>query len=195
MKNKLIKLTIATALFVCGAGLVSNQNKTVAPVEAATHVDNFDPYTYTGTYYDALDKTGTEGLYGTFRSKLGSYVFPKGWYTYGGGGSDHLSTILQSADEDPTNKSNMIYLYTRDSVRKNAASSWNREHVWPQSNSRGNKGQHWGTSEAGTDILHIRPTYETTNSVRGNDKYGNTNKSNPVTYNGMPYGYSSGSVF
>ena len=195
MKNKLIKLTIATALFLCGAGLVANQNKTVAPVEAATHVDNFDPYTYTGTYYDALDKTGTEGLYGTFRSKLGSYVFPKGWYTYGGGGSDHLSTQLQYADEDPTNKSNMIYLYTRDSVKKNAASSWNREHVWPQSNSKGNKGQHWGTSEAGTDILHIRPTYNTTNSVRGNDKYGNTNKSNPVTYNGMPYGYSSGSVF
>lgn len=195
MKNKLIKLTIATALFLCGAGLVANQNKTVAPVEAATHVDNFDPYTYTGTYYDALDKTGTEGLYGTFRSKLGSYIFPKGWYTYGGGGSDHLSTQLQYADEDPTNKSNMIYLYTRDSVKKNAASSWNREHVWPQSNSKGNKGQHWGTSEAGTDILHIRPTYNTTNSTRGNDKYGNTNKSNPVTYNGMPYGYSSGSIF
>ena len=195
MKNKLIKLTIATALFLCGAGLVSNQNKTVAPVEAATHVDNFDPYTYTGTYYDALDKTGTEGLYGTFRSKLGSYIFPKGWYTYGSSGSDHLSTQLQYADEDPTNKSNMIYLYTRDSVKKNAASSWNREHVWPQSNSKGNKGQHWGTSEAGTDILHIRPTYNTTNSVRGNDKYGDTNKSNPVTYNGMPYGYSSGSVF
>ncbi len=195
MKNKLIKLTIATALFLCGAGLVTNQNKTVAPVEAATHVDNFDPYTYTGTYYDALDKTGTEGLYGTFRSKLGSYIFPKGWYTYGSSGSDHLSTQLQYADEDPTNKSNMIYLYTRDSVKKNAASSWNREHVWPQSNSKGNKGQHWGTSEAGTDILHIRPTYNTTNSTRGNDKYGNTNKSNPVTYNGMPYGYSSGSIF
>ena len=199
MKNKLIKLTIATALFLCGAGLVSNQNKTVAPVEAATHVDNFDPYTYTGTYYDALDKTGTEGLYGTFRSKLGSYVFPKGWYTYGSSGSDHLSTQLQYADEDPTNSSNMIYLYTRDSKKKNAASSWNREHVWPQSLSRtvpSQKGTElWGTTQAGTDILHIRPTYDTTNSTRGNDKYGNTNKSNPVTYNGMPYGYSSGSVF
>ncbi len=196
MKNKFIKLTIATALFVCGASYASiNQNRAITPVEAATHVDNFDPYTYSGTYYDALDKTGTEGLYGTFRSKLSSYIFPKGWYTYGGGGSDHLSTILQSADEDPTNKSNMIHLYTRDSVKKNAASSWNREHVWPQANSRGNKGQHWGTSEAGADLLHIRPTYSTTNSVRGNDKYGDTNKSNPLTYNGMPYGYNSGSVF
>ena len=197
MKNKIIKLTIATALFVCGASYASiNQNRAITPVEAATHVENFDPYTYSGTYYDALDKTGTEGLYGTFRSKLSSYIFPKGWYTYGGGGSDHLSTILQSADEDPTNKSNMIYLYTRDSVKKNAASSWNREHVWPQSLSRNSSGvQHWGTSQAGTDILHIRPTYSTTNGERDNDKYGNTNKSNPLTYNGMPYGYETGTTF
>ena len=197
MKNKLIKLTIATALFVCGASYASiNQNRAITPVEAATHVENFDPYTYTGTYYDALDKTGTEGLYGTFRSKLSSYIFPKGWYTYGGGGSDHLSTILQSADEDPTNKSNMIYLYTRDSVKKNAASSWNREHVWPQSLSRNSSGvQHWGQTQAGTDILHIRPTYNTTNGERDNDKYGNTNKSNPLTYNGMPYGYETGTTF
>ena len=197
MKNKIIKLTIATALFVCGASYVSiNQNRAITPVEAATHVENFDPYTYSGTYYDALDKTGTEGLYGTFRSKLSSYIFPKGWYTDGGGGSDHLSTILQSADEDPTNKSNMIYLYTRDSVKKNAASSWNREHVWPQSLSRNSSGvQHWGTTQAGTDILHIRPTYSTTNSERDNDKYGNTNKSNPLTYNGMPYGYETGTTF
>ena len=197
MKNKIIKLTIATALFVCGASYASiNQNRAITPVEAATHVENFDPYTYSGTYYDALDKTGTEGLYGTFRSKLSSYIFPKGWYTYGGGGSDHLSTILQSADEDPTNKSNMIYLYTRDSVRKNAASSWNREHVWPQSLSRNSSGvQHWGTSQAGTDILHIRPTYNSTNGERDNDKYGNTNKSNPLTYNGMPYGYETGTTF
>ena len=200
MKNKLIKLTIATALFVCGASYASiNQNRAITLVEAATHVENFDPYTYSGTYYDALDKTGTEGLFGTFRSKLASYIFPKGWYTYGSSGSDHLSTQLQYADEDPTNKSNMIYLYTRDSVKKNAASSWNREHVWPQSLSRtvpsDKNTELWGTTYAGTDLLHIRPTYSTTNSVRGNDKYGNTNKSNPVTYNGMPYGYSSGSIF
>ena len=197
MKNKIIKLTIATALFVCGASYASiNQNRAITPVEAETHVENFDPYTYSGTYYDALDKTGTEGLFGTFRSKLASYIFPKGWYTYGGGGSDHLSTILQSADEDPTNKSNMIYLYTRDSVKKNAASSWNREHVWPQSLSRNSSGvQHWGTSQAGTDILHIRPTYSTTNGERDNDKYGDTNKSNPLTYNGMPYGYETGTTF
>ena len=197
MKNKIIKLTIATALFVCGASYASiNQNRAITPVEAATHVENFDPYTYSGTYYDALDKTGTEGLYGTFRSKLSSYIFPKGWYTYSGGGSDHLSTILQSADEDPTNKSNMIYLYTRDSVKKNAASSWNREHVWPQSLSRNSSGvQHWGQTQAGTDILHIRPTYNDTNNERDNDKYGNTNKSNPLTYKGMPYGYETGTTF
>ena len=192
MKNKLIKLTIATALFACGAGFaVNTQSKAITPVEAASHADNFAPYTYSGSYYDSLDTTGSEGMLGNFRATLGTYVFPKGWYTYGSQGSDHLATQLQYADEDPTNPSNMIYLYTRDSVRKNSASSWNREHCWPQSNSC----DHWGTGNAGTDILHIRPTYETTNSKRGNDKYGNTNKTGPVTYNGILYGYSSGNLF
>ena len=196
MKNKIIKLTIATALFVCGASYAAiNQNKVITPVEAATHVDNFDPYTYSGTYYNSLEKTGTEGLNGTFRSALASYIFPKGWYTYGGLGSNNLSTILQYADADPTNSENMIYLYTRDSVKKNnsisGSGNWNREHVWPQSDSN----DHWGTGNAGADLLHIRPTYEKPNSVRGNDRYGETGKTNPLTYNGMPYGYSSGSYF
>ena len=191
MKNKLIKLTIATALFVCGAGLAVSHHQTATPVEAASHADNFDPYYYEGTYYDNLDDTGAEGLNGSFRKALGSYIFPKGWYTYGGQGSDHLATQLQYADEDPTNSSNMIYLYTRDSVKKNSASSWNREHCWPQANSN----DHWGQGNAGTDLLHIRPTYNSTNSKRGNDKYGNTNKTGAVTYNGIPYGYSSGKYF
>ena len=195
MKNKLIKLTIATALFVCGAGFIATQNKAVTPVEAATHTENFNPYTYTGTYYDSLDTTGSEGMLGNFRKALGTYVFPKGWYTYGGLGSNNLSTVLQTADEDPTNSANMIYLYTRDSVKKNNSISgtgdWNREHCWPQANSN----NHWGTGNAGADLLHIRPTYEKPNSTRGNKKYGNTGKSSAVTYNNITYGYSSGSLF
>jgi len=191
MKHKLINFTIIGTACALGFGIFSSQTKLVKPVEAATHTENYDPYYYEGNYYNNLDKSGEEGLDGSFRKALGSYVFPKGWYTYGGGGSDHLSTQLQYADEDPNNPSNMIYLYTRESVKKNAASSWNREHCWPQSCSSGC----WGTGNAGTDILHIRPTYNTTNSTRGNDRYGETGKNNPLTYQGMPFGYSSGSIF
>ena len=152
-------------------------------VEAAQHAANFDLYTYTGTYYNSITATG-EGLNGSLRNALTDYILPKAWPTYSGTSSSNcLAFLLQEADENPENNSQMIYLYTRDSVNKNAASSWNREHVWPQSLSNNN----WGTSKAGTDLLHIRPTYSTTNSTRGNLKFGEVSGGTQRTYNGMPY--------
>ena len=188
MKKNLLKLTVVSAVFVLGVSLATHFfDKQITQVDAAQVIDNFDDYSYSGTYYDEIG--GTEGLNGTLRTALTTKIHPKDWYTYGGGGSDHLSTQLQYADEDPTNKSNMIYLYTRDSVKKNAASSWNREHVWPQSNSN----DCWGTgSGGGSDLLHIRPTYNDTNNSRGNLKYGEMNKTGEVKYNGMTYGYKGG---
>ena len=77
MKNKLFKLTIATAVFVCGAGLAISQNKQIAPVEAAARQENFDPYSYSGTYYNSLDTNGSDGVSGGFKTALGKYVLPK----------------------------------------------------------------------------------------------------------------------
>ena len=92
----------------------------------------------------------------------------------------------------------MVLIYTRDSISKRpsaSASNWNREHVWPQALSNGCwQGDPYGKEKAGTDILHIRPTYETCNSSRGNLKYGNVT-SGAQEYNGMPYGYKAGSYF
>ena len=164
MKKKIIVFGTLTAVFALGLGVaaVKTSNQTFSAVEAEQHKENYEDYRYSGTYYDNIDFKGSEGLNGSIRTSLTSLIFPKGWYTYGSSGYDHLSTQLQYADQDPTNPDNMIYLYTRNSVRKNAAGTWNREHVWPQSQSNGC----WGTSNAGTDILHIRPTYNTKNSTR-----------------------------
>ena len=188
MKKSVITLSALSIVFTLGLGLVAVKNSTqpVNSVSAEPHTANFDPYTYSGSYYDDIDATKlSEGLSGTLRTTLTSLIYPEGWYTYGGSGSNTLSTQLQYADEDPTNSSNMIYLYTRNSVKKNAASSWNREHVWCQSLSN----NCWGTGKAGTDILHIRPTYNTTNSTRNNHKYGDTNNGSAKYYEGMLYGY------
>ena len=136
MKKSVITLSALSIVFALGLGLVAVKNSTqpVNSVSAEPHTANFDPYTYSGSYYDDIDATKlSEGLSGTLRTTLTSLIYPEGWYTYGGSGSNTLSTQLQYADEDPTNSSNMIYLYTRNSVKKNAASSWNREHVWCQS--------------------------------------------------------------
>ena len=197
MKKNLIKLVTVSAIFAIGLGIaINSQTKTVA-LEAAQHSGNFANYTYSGSYYNSLATTGGDGLNGGFRKALTTHIYPKGWYIYSGGGSDHLSGVLQDADEDPSNTSNMILFYTRDSIKKTAATVngtmiWNREHVWPQSLSTNKSGtQCWGTEEAGTDILHLRPSYETTNSFRGNTRYGDCNKSPAQTYNGMTYGYGT----
>ena len=201
MKNKLVKLASLTAVFALGIGLAINTQKQPIAVSAAQHAQNYSDFTYSGTYYNSLNTNGTDGLTGTFQSALSSYIYPKAWYTYSGGGgnANYLSGALQEADEDPTNSNNMVYLYTRDSVAKNPASSWNREHVWPQSCSGTNPTTHednWGTTEAGTDILHLRPTYNDTNSKRGNKKYGYISGTKTAEqYNGIDYGYVSGNYF
>ena len=198
MKNKILmkgSLVVLAALMCGGATLFANHSgKTEFVISEATqHADNYAAYTYSGTYYNGISDSATEGMKGTLRSSLTSLIYPKEFYKYSGDTSTALGTILQSADEDPTNSSNMVLIYTRDSITKRpsaSAANWNREHVWPQANSNGC----WGTDKAGTDILHIRPTYETCNSSRDNLKYG-TATSGAQSYNGMPYGYKANNVF
>lgn len=192
--KKIRKIAIPTfilpmTLLALVGGLFNNDSQ-IIEVSASQHKDNFSNYTYSGEYYSKISSELTDGENGTLRSTLTSLVRPVSTPTYSGSGSNTLSSILQEADEDPTNSNNMIYFYTRDSVSKNAAQSWNREHTWPQSLSNNN----WGKTRAGSDLLHIRPTYNSTNSNRGNNKYGNVN-GDALTYNSMVYGYKSGSLF
>lgn len=189
--NTLLRILTIFAAFSIGVSLLAHHNTIPTKVEAAQHTDNFAEYTYSGNYYSGINFNSGYGLDGQLRQSLTTLIFPDDWYTYGNSGETHLSTQCQYADEDPTNSANMIYLYTRDSVKKNAASSWNREHVWPQSLSNGC----WGKSNAGTDLLHIRPTYSSTNSSRSNDIYADVNKASPREYNGMTFGYGSGEKF
>lgn len=191
-KHALLKIvTVFTAFALLGTSLSIYHNAKPIEVVAAQHIDNFASYAYSGNYYSSINFTASEGLNGQLRKDITDLIYPNGWYTYSGTGTGTLSQILQQADADPTNSSNMIYLYTRDSVTKNAASSWNREHCWPQSLSN----NCWGESKAGTDILHIRPTYNSTNSSRSNDIYADVNKASPRTYNNMTFGYGSGTKF
>lgn len=192
IKRKFRTFLLALSLTVPFVGVlvnVSKANEAILPVEAAQVLDNFAPYTYSGNYYDSITAEG-EGLNGSLRTALTNHIYPASTPTYSGSSSSNaLAYLLQDADENPNKSSEMIYLYTRDSVAKNPAQSWNREHVWPQSLSNG----YWGKTDAGSDLLHIRPTYVTTNSTRGNDIFGYA--STPKYYNGMEYGKKSGGKF
>ena len=190
-KRLFLRTAIISSVFALGLGLVVSQNVAPTKLEAEQHLENYDPYYYDGSYYNTIDFSGGDGLNGSLRTSLTTLIQPKEFYTYSKTGDNHLATQLQYADEDPNNSANMIYLYTRNSVKKNAASSWNREHVWCQSLSNDN----WGTTKGGTDILHIRPVYPNTNSTRNNYPYGDTNKATPKYYENMLFGYLSGGYF
>lgn len=172
-----------------------NRQPGETPTEPSTPSENpsisIQPSAGAEAYYSSLGSNLTGGANGTLRTALTSLIKPKGYYTYSGKGTGKLSEVLQSADEDPNNPSNRIYFYTQASVKKNPAETWNREHVWPQSLSA----NLYGTTGGGQDLLHIRPTYPSTNSKRSNDKFGDCTGGNTVNYNGTVYGTQKNGYF
>ena len=189
LKKHIPTLIALTAVLTLGVSLYVNINKAPAETDAAQVNENFAPYTYSGSYYSDhnIDFTAGDGMNGALRTKLRTELKPKGFVDYSSG----LSTHCQQADEDPSNTNNMILFYTRDSVKKQAAGTWNREHCWPKNKSNGN----WGTTQGGTDILHLRPTYVTPNSTRSNHPYGYAHSGSKLTHNGMDYGWLNGDIF
>ena len=193
IKKHIPTLIALTAVLTLGVSLYVNINKAPAETDAAQVNENFAPYTYSGTYYSDhnIDFNAGDGMNGALRTKLRTELKPKGFVEYSSGLSEHL----QEADEDPNDTDNMVMFYTRNSIAKTPANDggmiWNREHVWPKNKSNGN----WGTSQGGTDILHLRPTYVTPNSTRSNHPYGYAHNGSKLTYNGMDYGWLNGDIF
>ncbi|MBU1142416.1 MAG: endonuclease [Firmicutes bacterium] len=73
----------------------------------------------------------------------------------------NTSNMLNVSDRDPSNPNNVILVYNRQSVNRtwDGGSTWNKEHVWPQSK--------LGTASA-SDIHNLKPANPVVNSTRGN---------------------------
>ncbi|WP_338357302.1 endonuclease [Yeosuana marina] len=80
--------------------------------------------------------------------------------------------ILKETDRDPNNPDNVILIYSGVSVNAaqeyNSGNGWTREHVWAKS--RGDFGTSTGP---GTDIHHLRPLDNATNTIRNNRGFDN----------------------
>lgn len=110
------------------------------------------------------------------------------------------SSMVVKTDKGSKNNTVMDF-YTQTDMSSSWGSgnigTWNREHVWCQSLSNGM----WGTSGAGSDMHHIRPSESGLNSTRGNDKFGEVNGGSPAYLkdtNGSKKeigGYKSGGTF
>ena len=145
------------------------------------------------SYYDRA-----EGLSGSaLKDKLRIIVNEKTSSKYKDTSYGDLRDYLQYTDVDPQNSNNIILFYGHVSVKGewDGGTTWNREHVWPQSLSWFDNTSN-STRGAGGDIHHIRPESNSVNSSRGNLKMGEVNGGSPTKYsNGVIAGYRAGDYF
>ena len=123
-------------------------------------------------YYDAAN-----GLTGTsLQAALHEIINDHTKFPYSSSNTD-VWDLLKITDEDPSNSSNVILLYTGRSQDKDENSGqssalgsnrWNREHVWSKSHGFPNE-----SDTAYTDVHHIRPADESVNSSRGTKDFDN----------------------
>lgn len=146
-------------------------------------------------YYDSITATSGTALLGQLHDLSVTKHTHYNFYS----GEINTTNLMKT---DPYQNTNYVMDFysgapTKNQVVSSGDSGWNREHVWCQSLSNGL----YGTSGAGADIQHIRPTIPKLNSDRGNKLYGELNNSGTLSTskdannNTVSGGYYSGNVF
>ena len=142
------------------SSVVSCSVMLVAAAGSAIAADPFDP---PASYYSGATGTGS-----TLKSQLTS-AMSAGHIerTYG-----DFRVMSRYVDEDPNNVGNILLVYNGASVSGlwDQGSTWNREHVWPQSRQPGSA----SNSARGNlgDAHALRPCNPSINSSRGNKPFG-----------------------
>ena len=138
-------------------------------------------------YYSGITATSGNALLGQVRDLTVSSHKTYVSYDDSRGGS---SGKTGSIDVDPKKPGNIVMFYTHASFGDmwDNGTTWNREHVWPQSLSN----DLWKTSLGGADIHHIRPAFASINSARGNKLYGKANNGTLKTYSYKGTTYEAG---
>jgi endonuclease I len=87
---------------------------------------------------------------------------------------EDATTMLATTDIDPNNPDNLILMYLGTSVDStwDSGTTWNREHVWPQS-LLGVDAEN-STTNAASDLHNLKPADPGTNSSRGNKYFDST---------------------
>jgi endonuclease I len=160
-----ITLSIALPL-----GALANNKQTY---EVQASVGNYT--TNPSTYYNSVSGlTGNSLLFGLHDLMINTH---QNYTVYDDSGSNGYQAYT---DRDPDNSSNIITFYAHASISSNwSLSVYDREHVWPQSLSN----DLYGTSNAGADMHHIRPTIKNINNTRSSKEFGNVGSSySTITY-------------
>lgn len=122
-----------------------------------------DPYDAPASYYSGVNGTGA-----TLKTQL-TAAMSAGHIQRNYGNFRDMARYI---DTDPNNPSNILLVYNRASVSSSwdSGSTWNREHVWPQSQQPGSASNS-STGNLG-DPHALRPANPSINSSRGNKPFG-----------------------
>ncbi len=112
----------------------------------------------------------------TLRSTLHAAIDDHTRYPYSSAETDTWD-ILEQADEDPGNASNVLTIYKNSSEVKfgGGSGAYNREHTWPSSLGFPDQEDGQGPSYPYTDCHHLRLANPTYNSDRGSRAFGTCN--------------------
>jgi endonuclease I len=130
-----------------------------------------DTNVYTGYY---------EGALGLYDDALVSFLHQISNESFSGVTYGEARYMLDDTDADPLNPGNVILVYLGTSISGvwDSGTTWNREHVWPQS-LLGEDASN-GTVNSASDLQNLKPSDPGENSSRGNKFFGNT--TNAQTY-------------
>ena len=151
----------------------SSQESTTSSLISSSPASSTSSETLYQGYYQPLQGVNDAQLKPTLttllRSILTSSALLPATTTYGNARYD-----LALSDVDPSNPSNIILVYSRQSVSStwDAGSTWNREHVFPQSLlgvSTDNSSRH-----KGADYHNLKPESPSVNTSRGNKYFAET---------------------
>jgi len=139
-------------------------NEVTGPLELVADLEEEQSNVYEG-YYASINGLSGEALFDELSSVLNATV---DLVTYG-----DARYMLDDTDRDPSRSSNVILVYTGNSVSGDwdGGATWNREHVWPQSLLGVSASN--GTANRASDLQNLKPANPSVNSSRGNKYYDN----------------------
>ncbi len=128
---------------------------------ASSQSSAYDPPA--GYYNAATGLTGT-----TLQSALHNIISPHTVIPYTQTGGGDAWAALKVLDEDPSDSTKVKLTYSGTSILK-TDTSWNCEHLWPQSRGVSGSGPDY------SDLFDLRPILGTVNSARSNKIYDTSN--------------------
>ena len=177
--KKLISLGLLFVLLSgCNANVSSSENissslsSTSSSVFESTSssIDNgyLESDWYEGEYYNSFDFSLMDNnLFLELRDLITKTHTKQ--ITYG----DLRYNTISRADASLTDSSKIVLIYSRKEVSStwDSGTTWNREHVWPQSVGWWGEAKN-SSKSAGSDLHHVRPENPSVNSSRGNKAFG-----------------------